>query len=72
MAVIFEKKQEISKIRLRHVLSWPQLSLEPQCHDSLKIKISKIKKKKIIKKPNYDDPGTFGDFGKQITDKQTD
>ena len=26
-------KIKISKIRLRHVLSWPKLGLEPKCHD---------------------------------------
>ena len=50
MAEIFEKKHEkphlkkkhekesvkikISKIGLRHVLSWPKLGLEPKCHES--------------------------------------
>ena len=26
-------KIKISKIGLRHVLSWPKLGLEPKCHD---------------------------------------
>ena len=27
-------KIKISKIGLRHVLSWPKLGLEPKCHES--------------------------------------